>query len=238
MASPIAPWLIPVGDFKRAVRLPVFHAARISDIATARHAIRDGLLDMVAMTRATSLTRTSCARSKPAWRTGSGPVSVPRIAKRSIVRIACTIPRRDGRRRCRMQSSAPINRAAESWWWAAVRPASKPLAYARNVGTTSCCSRRRTGSADKFCSAHARAGARICSASSTGGKAELERLGVEVRLNAYAHAADVQAEAPDVVIVATGGVPDIEWIEGAAHCTSVWDVISGASVLRIGVDRL
>src|SRR5712671_2452460 len=52
MASPIAPWLARVGEFKRAVKLPVFHAARISDIATARHAIREGLLDMVAMTRA------------------------------------------------------------------------------------------------------------------------------------------------------------------------------------------
>src|SRR5918912_2071923 len=52
MASPIAPWLRQVGAFKREVGLPVFHAARISDIATARHAIREGLLDMVAMTRA------------------------------------------------------------------------------------------------------------------------------------------------------------------------------------------
>ncbi|MBV8915348.1 MAG: N-methylproline demethylase, partial [Acetobacteraceae bacterium] len=52
MASPIAPWLERVGAFKREVRLPVFHAARISDIATARHAIRAGLRDMVAMTRA------------------------------------------------------------------------------------------------------------------------------------------------------------------------------------------
>ena len=52
MASPIAPWLSRVGEFKQAVSLPVFHAARISDIATARHAIREGLLDMVAMTRA------------------------------------------------------------------------------------------------------------------------------------------------------------------------------------------
>ncbi len=52
MASPIAPWLKRVGEFKREVKLPVFHAARISDIATARHAIREGLLDMVAMTRA------------------------------------------------------------------------------------------------------------------------------------------------------------------------------------------
>ncbi|HKX06921.1 MAG TPA: N-methylproline demethylase, partial [Stellaceae bacterium] len=52
MASPIAPWLKRVGEFKREVKLPVFHAARIADIATARHAIREGLLDMVAMTRA------------------------------------------------------------------------------------------------------------------------------------------------------------------------------------------
>ena len=33
-------------------KLPVFHAARIQDIATARYAIAEGLLDMVAMTRA------------------------------------------------------------------------------------------------------------------------------------------------------------------------------------------
>ena len=51
MASPIAPWLQSVGAFKREVDLPVF-AARITDIATARYAIQEGLLDMVAMTRA------------------------------------------------------------------------------------------------------------------------------------------------------------------------------------------
>ena len=33
----------------------------------------------------------------------------------------------------------------------------------------------------------------------------------------------------DVVIVATGGVPDLDWIEGAAHCTSVWDVLTGVA---------
>ena len=52
MASPIAPWLQSVGAFKREVDLPVFLAARITDIATARYAIQEGLLDMVAMTRA------------------------------------------------------------------------------------------------------------------------------------------------------------------------------------------
>ena len=39
-------------------------------------------------------------------------------------------------------------------------------------------------------------------------QAEIERLGVEVRLNAYAEAADVLAEAPEIVIIATGGVPE------------------------------
>ena len=39
------------------------------------------------------------------------------------------------------------------------------------------------------------------------------------------------AEAPEVVIIATGGVPDIDWIEGATHCTSVWDAIGGAVAL-------
>ena len=31
------------------------------------------------------------------------------------------------------------------------------------------------------------------------------------------------------MIVATGGVPDIDWIDGAEHCTSVWDVLTGAA---------
>ena len=38
--------------------------------------------------------------------------------------------------------------------------------------------------------------------------AELERLGVELRLNTYAEADDVLAEAPEIVVVATGGLPD------------------------------
>src|SRR6516225_1786196 len=50
MSQPIAPFLRLVGRFKREVSLPVFHAARIQDIATARYAISEGLLDMVAMT--------------------------------------------------------------------------------------------------------------------------------------------------------------------------------------------
>ncbi|MCP5091044.1 MAG: N-methylproline demethylase, partial [Gammaproteobacteria bacterium] len=52
MASPMAPWLEKAGAFRNETGLPVFHAARISDVATARHAISEGLIDLVGMTRA------------------------------------------------------------------------------------------------------------------------------------------------------------------------------------------
>lgn len=52
MDSPLALWVQPVGAFRREVGVPVFHAARISDIPFARHAIAEGMVDMVGVTRA------------------------------------------------------------------------------------------------------------------------------------------------------------------------------------------
>ena len=47
-----APHLGFAGTIRKATGLPTFHAAKIPDVATARHAIASGLLDMVGMTRA------------------------------------------------------------------------------------------------------------------------------------------------------------------------------------------
>jgi N-methyl-L-proline demethylase len=52
MGTPLAPHLDFAGEVRAATRVPVFHAARIQDVATARHAIASGKLDMVGMTRA------------------------------------------------------------------------------------------------------------------------------------------------------------------------------------------
>lgn len=52
IAFPIAPFLEEVSRFRQGRRPPVFYAARITDVSSARDAIRDGLLDMVGMTRA------------------------------------------------------------------------------------------------------------------------------------------------------------------------------------------
>ncbi|MER8607849.1 N-methylproline demethylase, partial [Mesorhizobium sp. M1233] len=47
-----SPHLDFAGEVRAATKFPTFHAARISDVATARHAIATGKLDMVGMTRA------------------------------------------------------------------------------------------------------------------------------------------------------------------------------------------
>ena len=52
MGTPQAPYLEFSGAVKRHFDLPVMHAARINDVATARYAVREGLLDLVGMTRA------------------------------------------------------------------------------------------------------------------------------------------------------------------------------------------
>ena len=51
MAAPLSPFLEQAGRFRREVGLPVLHATRINDLATARHAIREQVVDLVGMTR-------------------------------------------------------------------------------------------------------------------------------------------------------------------------------------------
>jgi NADPH-dependent 2,4-dienoyl-CoA reductase/sulfur reductase-like enzyme len=59
--------------------------------------------------------------------------------------------------------------------------------------------------------------------------AELERLGVDLRFGVWAEKDDVLALCPDVVIVATGGLPQNPPLEaGGDLVVSSWDIVSGA----------
>ena len=49
---PSAPHLDFAGRVREATQLPVLHASKVDDVATARHAIREGKVDLVGMTRA------------------------------------------------------------------------------------------------------------------------------------------------------------------------------------------
>ena len=58
--------------------------------------------------------------------------------------------------------------------------------------------------------------------------AQCEALGVRFRFNTFAERDDVLAEMPDVVIVATGGLPHTEVLKaGNDLVVSAWDIIAG-----------
>jgi NADPH-dependent 2,4-dienoyl-CoA reductase/sulfur reductase-like enzyme len=57
---------------------------------------------------------------------------------------------------------------------------------------------------------------------------QCEKLGVTFHFNTWAEAAIVSAENPDVVIIATGGIPHTEVLsKGNELVVSAWDIISG-----------
>ena len=224
MSQPIAPFLKSVGAFKKEVKLPIFHAARIPDIATARHAIAEGMLDMVAMTRAhmadtqivNKLARGEEDRIRPCvgashcmWKKVNC-IHNPASGRETILPHVIERSTRPGRRIVVVGGGPGGLEAARV---AAERGHKVMLLEAASkLGGQVLIAARATWRKDLIGIIDWRV-------------AELERLGVEVRLNTLAGPEDVAALRPDAIVVATGGVPDLSWIEGAEHCTSVWDAL-------------
>ena len=228
MASPMAPFLARAGAFRQAVELPVFHATRITELATARYAIRDGLLDMVAMTRAqiadpelvAKLARGEEERVRPC---------VGATHCMSELRPTCLHNPSTGH-----EDELPheIEPAAEKRRVLVVGGGPAGLEAAR------VCAER--GHDVRLVEASGALGGQVLLATQASWRrdlagivdwrgSEIERLGVDVRFNRFVEAEEIDARDADVVIVATGGVPDLDWLDGAEHCTSVWDVLGGAA---------
>ena len=234
MASAEAPFLARAGAFRQRVGLPVFHATRITSLATARRAIRDGLLDMVAMTRAHI----------------ADPALVAKLARGEAERVRPCV----GATHC-MSALRPTCLHNPSTGHEKTLPhAIEPAPVKRRVlvagggpaglEAARVCAER--GHAVRLCEATRKLGGQVLLAAQASWRRELvrivewraqelARLGVEVLLSSPVEPEAVEDDA-DVVIVATGGVPDLAWIEGAAHCTSVHDILSGA--VSAGADTI
>jgi hypothetical protein len=59
-------------------------------------------------------------------------------------------------------------------------------------------------------------------------ESEVLLLGVTVRWNTLADVSMIMNEHPDVVINATGGLPDCDTVDGGEVCMSTWDALNGA----------
>lgn len=230
MAS--APHLDFAGEVRADNKFPVFHAARISDVATARHAIAEGKLDMVGMTRA-HMTDPHIVRKIIAGREHDIRPCVG--ATYCLDRIyegheaLCIHNPATGRESTMPHVISKTDGALKNVVVIGAGPAGLEAARV--------CAER--GHKVIVLEASHQAGGQVLLASRTKRRRELvgiidwrlaqcKQLDVDIRYNVFAEKSDVDALSPDIVIVATGGIPDTEILRsGNDLLVSSWEIISG-----------
>ncbi len=227
-----SPHLDFAGEVRAETRFPVFHAARIGDVATARHAIAEGKLDMVGMTRA------HIADPHIARKVAEGREHEIRPC---VGATYCLDRIYEGHEALCIHNPATGREATMPH---VVRPSEGPkrrvvVVGAGPAGLEAARVAGARGHSVTVFEAASEAGGQVRLAARSRRRSELigivdwrlERCadaGVAFRFNTFADAADVIAESPDVVIVATGGLPNTDILDaGNDLVVSSWDILSG-----------
>ena len=226
-----APHLDFAGEIRAATSFPTFHAAKIPDVATARHAIAAGKVDMVGMTRAhmtdPHIVRKIMEKREEDIRPCVGAnYCLDRIYQGGLA--FCIHNAATGR-----EETMPheIPKAAERRKVVIVGAGPAGLEAAR------VCAER--GHEVVVFEAANNPGGQIRLTAQSERRREMisiidwrmsqcERLGVTFHFNNWAEADTVLSENPDVVIIATGGLPHTDVLSsGNDLVVSAWDIISG-----------
>lgn len=226
-----SPHLDFAGTIKDKIGLPTFHAAKIADVATARHAIASGLLDMVGMTRAhiadPHIVKKILQGAEDEIRPCVGATyCLDRIYEGGAA--LCIHNPSTGRE---LEQPIEIPKSGNQLKFVIVGAGPAGLEAARIAA--------ERGHKVTVFEAASEAGGQIRLAARSKRRADIrgivdwrlqqcEKLSVEFRYNSWAEIEDVTAENPDVVIIATGGMPVISYLEsGSDFAVTAWDIISG-----------
>jgi len=233
--TPLMPFVSLAASIKEAVDIPVLHATRITDVASARHAIASGLIDLAGMTRAHIADPHIVAKLE---RGEQDRIRVCVGASYCINRLhqglesLCIQNPATGREQTIPQLIVRSRRESKRAVIVGAGPAGLEAARVlaeRGHDVVLFEAQDRVGGQIVLA---ARASERQAELSGVIGwlEAEVRGLAVDVRLNSPVGTDDVSAEDPDVVIVATGGWPDHSFLDdGADLVLSTWDVLSGTT---------
>ena len=230
MSFPQAPFLHLASAVKAATDLPVFHAGRINDLATAARAVAEGHVDLVAMTRAHMadphiVAKLAAGRPEDVRECVGANYCIDRLLSAGEVQciqspatgreqtMPHVIDRGGGGRRIVVVGAGPAG--LEAARVSALRGHAVVLFEAGE----------ETGGQVNIA-------ARATWRESLSGvtrwlDSQVRKAGVDLRLGAEASAEAIVAEAPDIVVLATGGRANKGAIPGAELAASTWDILTG-----------
>lgn len=230
MGTPLAPYLPMAAAIKEVVNIPVLHANRIIDFATASRAIEEGLIDLVGMTRA--------------------QIADPHMVRKLIERREGDIRPCVGANYCISRIYAggealclqnPATGREASMPHVVPKAESKKRVVVVGAGPAGLEAARVSaarGHTVTLIEAETKIGGQVNVASQVSWRKDLQtitqwledqcqKLGVDVWLGYTADVAMIERFSPDIVVIATGGLPNVGDIEGAEHVYSTWDMLGG-----------
>ena len=232
LGSPSAPFLHKVKEVKAQLDIPILHSCGIVDVATARHALQSDSVDLIGMTRAHI----------------ADPHIIKKIAKGNEDRIRPCVGAGHcidqiyltGAAYCIHNPATGREQTVPQLITSTEKPSRKIVVIgAGPAGLEAARVSALRGHDVSIYEAASHVGGQVLTAAKAPRRenlagivdwlaSELKQIDVRVHADRYMDSDDVLKLDADIVIVATGGIPNFQFLEfGHDLAVSTWDILNG-----------